>query len=51
VQQLLFAYQQAGLREVSHRFYPGARHESLNDTNRAEVIADLLGWLSRKLPA
>jgi alpha-beta hydrolase superfamily lysophospholipase len=27
--------------------YPDARHEILNETNRAEVEADLLTWLER----
>jgi len=34
----------AGL-SVSARWYPGARHEILNETNRDEVTADLVGWL------
>lgn len=45
VEQLLRAYRRAGLGRVSHRFYPGGRHEMVNETNRDEVIADLLGWL------
>jgi alpha-beta hydrolase superfamily lysophospholipase len=27
--------------------YPGARHELLNETNRDEVTADVVGWLDR----
>jgi len=30
---------------VTLRVYPGGRHEMLNETNRAEVVADLLAWL------
>ena len=51
VQQLIGAYQKAGLKNVEHRFYPGARHETLNETNRSEVTADLLAWLHRVLAA
>lgn len=29
----------------------GARHEVFNETNRAEVVADLLRWLDRVVPA
>ena len=47
--QLLGAYQRAGLREVSHRFYEGARHEVLNETNRDEVTRDLLSFLDQKV--
>lgn len=36
----------AGL-EVTAVYYPGARHEVLNETNRDEVHRDLLTWLHR----
>lgn len=42
---LLSQLQTLGLRRVSHRFYPGGRHEMLNEQNRDEVIADLAAWL------
>lgn len=34
----------AGLA-VTAKYYPGARHELLNETNRDEVHADLVAWL------
>lgn len=34
----------AGL-DVTAKYYPGARHELLNETNRDEVHADLVAWL------
>jgi len=45
LEQLLGAYRAVGLTRVSHRFYAGARHELFNETNRAEVTADLINWL------
>lgn len=39
----------AGLSQVELRLYPGARHEAFNETNRDEVIADLLDWLESRL--
>ncbi|WP_241673102.1 alpha/beta fold hydrolase [Lacisediminimonas profundi] len=36
---------QAGLKDVSTRIYPGARHEVFNETNREQVIAELLAWI------
>lgn len=39
--------QRSGLGEVELRVYPGARHEVFNETNRDEVMEDLLGWLER----
>ena len=51
VHALVGRYQQAGLTDVTLRVYLGARHEVFNETNRDEVVADLLAWLSQKLPA
>ena len=41
---LIDAYRAAGL-DVTLKVYPGGRHEMLNETNRDEVVADLLDWL------
>ena len=35
---------EAGVEDLSIKLYPGARHEILNETNRAEVYADILAW-------
>jgi alpha-beta hydrolase superfamily lysophospholipase len=40
-------YEAAGLTDVTTRTYPDARHEILNETNRDEVIAELISWLDR----
>jgi alpha-beta hydrolase superfamily lysophospholipase len=40
-------YRAAGLVNLAHRFYPDARHELFNETNRDEVIADLIRWLDQ----
>ena len=40
-------YREAGVRDVTVKLYPEARHETLNETNRDEVTADLIGWLDR----
>lgn len=40
-------YQAAGLTDVTVRTYPDARHEILNETNRAEIIAELITWIDR----
>ena len=40
-------YQAAGLTDMTIRTYPAARHEILNETNRDEVIAELIDWLDR----
>lgn len=40
-------YRAAGLTDVTVQTYADARHEIFNETNRAEVLNDLLGWLER----
>jgi alpha-beta hydrolase superfamily lysophospholipase len=44
---LVDRYRAAGLDDVTVRVYDEARHEILNEVNRAEVIDDLLQWLQR----
>jgi alpha-beta hydrolase superfamily lysophospholipase len=34
-----------GFTQVTTRIYPGARHETLNETNRDEVTRDFIAWL------
>lgn len=48
-QLLAQAYRQAGIREVSVRVWPEARHELLNETCRDEVMSDLALWLDLQL--
>lgn len=40
---------EAGVKDVTVRVYSEARHELFNETNRAEVMADLADWLGRAL--
>src|SRR5215469_989808 len=49
VRILIQRYQQAGIYDISHDFYTGGRHEMLNEINRSEVRARLLGWISAVL--
>jgi alpha-beta hydrolase superfamily lysophospholipase len=35
---------------VEQHVYPDARHEVFNETNRDEVVADLLAWVEQRLP-
>ncbi len=38
------------LSDVKLIVYTDARHEIFNETNRAEVYADTIGWLTEHLP-
>jgi alpha-beta hydrolase superfamily lysophospholipase len=49
VNALVDRYASAGLTDVTLKIYPQARHEIFNETNRAEVIDDLLTWLDHRL--
>ncbi len=40
---------QAGVKHVTMKLYPGARHEILNETNRQEVYADTVAWITKVL--
>ena len=42
-------YAARGMKDLSMKLYPGARHEVMNETNRDEVAADLLSWLEKRL--
>lgn len=46
VRVLIDRYRRAGLKNISYEFYPGGRHEMLNEINRDEVQARLLNWIS-----
>jgi alpha-beta hydrolase superfamily lysophospholipase len=46
---LVERYRAAGLTDITVKVYPRARHELVNETNRDEVFADLVSWISRVL--
>jgi alpha-beta hydrolase superfamily lysophospholipase len=48
VMKLVQAYKRMGQMNVHHKLYPGGRHEMLNETNRKEVMQDIITWLSSK---
>jgi alpha-beta hydrolase superfamily lysophospholipase len=45
IQGLIADLKAAGFTKLTTRIYPGARHETLNETNRDEVTRDLIAWL------
>ncbi|MEY2424442.1 MAG: hypothetical protein QOI61_14 [Actinomycetota bacterium] len=40
-------YRDKGITDVAALYYPEARHELLNETNRDDVQADVLAWINR----
>jgi alpha-beta hydrolase superfamily lysophospholipase len=45
--RLVERYRALGLTVIETRFYTGARHELLNETNRDEVQREVLAWLAK----
>jgi alpha-beta hydrolase superfamily lysophospholipase len=49
LQRLIDRYRDAGLSDIAFDFYPGGRHEILNEINRRQVQTRLLGWIFQML--
>jgi len=47
VRELEARYRSNGVKDVTALYYPGARHELLNEVNRDEVQEDVAAWLDR----
>ena len=45
VRKVASLFRRAGCRDVTVRLYPGGRHEMIHETNRQQVLDDLLAWL------
>ncbi len=43
------SYKDAGVKDVTLKIYPGARHEILNEINREDVMDDVVDWLNKHL--
>lgn len=42
-------FRKAGMRDISQKIYPLARHEILNEINKEEVFHDIAAWLNTKI--
>jgi len=52
VRRLERAYRErAGITDIRTIVYEGARHEPFNETNKDEVLQDVLAWLQEHLPS
>jgi len=45
---LVNIYRNLGINDCEFVLYPGARHETLNETNREEVMDNLLSWIIKR---
>jgi alpha-beta hydrolase superfamily lysophospholipase len=39
----------AGSADKTFKMYPDARHETLNDLGREQVLADIVAWLEQRI--
>ena len=46
---LVDRYRAFGIVDIETDYYAGGRHEMLNETNRAEVVANLKSWIERHI--
>ena len=51
VHDLVDRYRALGVESLTLNVYPGARHETLNETNRDQVEQDLVAWLDKTVNA
>lgn len=47
--KLFNAYKKHGIKDIMLKLYPDGRHESLNETNRDEVITNVVKWLDKNV--
>ncbi|MDR0502367.1 MAG: lysophospholipase [Treponema sp.] len=45
---LVNEYRHLGVKDLEFVLYPGARHEVFNETNREEVMDNLLSWIKKR---
>lgn len=44
-------YERAGSRDKTLKLYPGLYHEVHNESERSQVLADILAWLDARVPS
>jgi alpha-beta hydrolase superfamily lysophospholipase len=49
VTQVYNALKNAGVSDLTLKFYEDGRHESLNEINRDEVSRDVIAWLNKHI--
>ena len=49
VRKVFGFFQSAGVKDLSMKLYPGARHEMLNELERDQVYRDVLAWLEKQI--
>ncbi|NLM00848.1 MAG: alpha/beta hydrolase [Treponema sp.] len=48
VKKLANIYRKIGIKNITEIYYDGARHEPINEINRAEVYEDIFNWIEQR---
>ena len=49
VKRVFRDYKKIGMKNITLKLYPGGRHEMFNETNRNEVLADMMNWINETI--
>jgi len=49
IDRMVDAYRERGIEKLEYHYYPGGRHEMFNETNKEEVVADMVRWLDESV--
>jgi alpha-beta hydrolase superfamily lysophospholipase len=49
VRKAISNYEKVGIQNLQYKFYPEARHEILNETNKEEVYRDVIEWIEERI--
>ena len=47
IERLVGLWREAGVQNIDLQWYEGGRHEMLNETNKQQVVQNLISWLDR----
>ena len=47
IKRLYECYKELGIHDLKYKLYKNGRHEMLNESNKDEVILDILNWTNR----
>jgi len=47
--RLFNTYKKFNIKDVTYKLYKDGRHEMLNESNRDEVMSDVINWLNHHI--
>lgn len=49
VERAYDAFMKAGVKDITMKLYPGARHELMLELNHKNVFSDIMDWINSRL--